>query len=96
MHDIGVIVSGAGMSEYTRGDERLVFAPMPLLTPDEAATGTDSPEEVAQRILDHVIHGSRVVQELGLPATRSRASPRITSAGTAPATRTACAASKYR
>jgi len=68
MHDVGVIVSGAGLSEYTRGDERLVFAPMPLLTPDEAAAGTDSPEEVAARILDHVIHGSRVVQELGLPA----------------------------
>ena len=68
MHDVGVIVSGAGMSEYTRGDERMVFAPMPLLTPEEAATGTDSPDEVAQRIIDHVIHGSRVVQELGLPA----------------------------
>ena len=68
MHDVGVIVSGAGMSEFTRGDERLVFAPMPLLTPEEAATGTDSPDEVAQRIIDHVLHGSRVVQELGLPA----------------------------
>ena len=67
-HDIGVIVAGAGLSEFTRGDERLVFAPMPLLSPDEAATGTDSPEEVAQRIVDHVIHGSRVVQELALPA----------------------------
>jgi HD-GYP domain-containing protein (c-di-GMP phosphodiesterase class II) len=67
MHDIGVIVSGAGLSEYTRGDERLVFAPMPLLTPEEAAVGTDSPDEVAGRIVDHVLHGSRVVQELGLP-----------------------------
>ena len=45
----------------------MVFAPMPLLTPDEAAAGTDSPGEVAQRIMDHVIHGARVVQELGLP-----------------------------
>jgi HD-GYP domain-containing protein (c-di-GMP phosphodiesterase class II) len=67
MHDIGVIVSGAGLSEYARGDERLVFAPMPLLTPEEAATGTEAPDEVAQRIVDHVIHGSRVVQELALP-----------------------------
>jgi HD-GYP domain-containing protein (c-di-GMP phosphodiesterase class II) len=68
MHDVGVIVAGAGLSEYTRGDERLVFAPMPLLTPEEASTGTDSPDEVAQRIVEHVLHGTRVVQELGLPS----------------------------
>jgi HD-GYP domain-containing protein (c-di-GMP phosphodiesterase class II) len=68
VHDIGVICAGAGLSEYARGDERLVFAPMPLLTPEEAATGTDSPEDVAQRIVDHVLHGSRVTQELALPA----------------------------
>ena len=69
LHDVGVVSAGAGLASYTRGDERLVFAPAPLLTPEEAALGaSDSPEVVAERIVDHVLHGVRAVEVLGLPA----------------------------
>jgi HD-GYP domain-containing protein (c-di-GMP phosphodiesterase class II) len=69
MHDIGAVPAGAGLGGYTRGDERLVFASLPLLSPEEAAVGaSDSPEMVVERIIDHVIHGGRSSRELGLPA----------------------------
>jgi HD-GYP domain-containing protein (c-di-GMP phosphodiesterase class II) len=68
MHDIGVVAAGAGLGSYTHTDERMLFASLPLLTPEEAAVGaSDSPEIVAERVVDHVIHGARTVQELGLP-----------------------------
>ncbi len=68
MHDIGVIAAAAGITGYARGDERMVFAALPLLTPEEAAVGvSDSPEIVVERITDHVIHGARAAQELALP-----------------------------
>jgi HD-GYP domain-containing protein (c-di-GMP phosphodiesterase class II) len=67
LHDIGTIPAGAGMGAHTRGDERLLFAALPLLTPEEAAVGmSDSPEVVVERVVDHVIHGARTVQDLGL------------------------------
>lgn len=69
LHDIGVIAAGAGLGVYTRGDERLVFASLPLLTPEEAALGaSDTPAVVAGRIVDHVACGVRAVEALGLPA----------------------------
>ncbi|MPZ48451.1 MAG: HD domain-containing protein [Dehalococcoidia bacterium] len=69
MHDIGVVPAGAGLGAYTRGDERMVFASLPLLSPEEAAVGaSDSPEIVIERIVDHVIHGARTAREFGLPA----------------------------
>jgi len=68
LHDIGVVPAGAGLAAYTRGDERLVFASLPVLSPEEAAIGaSDSPEIVIDRIVDHVIHGARTARELGLP-----------------------------
>lgn len=68
LHDIGVVAAGAGLGSYTHTDERMLFASLPLLTPEEAAVGaSDSPEIVAERVVDHVIHGARTVQELGLP-----------------------------
>ena len=33
LHDIGTIPAGADLAGFTRGDERLVFASLPLLTP---------------------------------------------------------------
>jgi HD-GYP domain-containing protein (c-di-GMP phosphodiesterase class II) len=68
-HDIGVITAGAGLSAYTQGDELSVFSSLPLLTPEEAAVGAlDSPDVVIERIIDHVLYGSRAAGELGLPA----------------------------
>jgi putative nucleotidyltransferase with HDIG domain len=68
LHDAGVIAAGAGLGAYTRGDERLVFSTLPLLTPEEAAAGaSESTDIVAERIIDHTIHGARTAKELGLP-----------------------------
>jgi putative nucleotidyltransferase with HDIG domain len=68
LHDIGVVPAGAGLGGYTRGDERLLFASLPLLSPEEAAVGaSDSPEIVVERIVDHVVHGARTTHEIGLP-----------------------------
>jgi len=68
LHDVGVVAAGAGLASYTRGDERLVFASMPLLSPEEAALGaSDSPDIVAERIVDHVLQGVRAAEDLALP-----------------------------
>jgi putative nucleotidyltransferase with HDIG domain len=69
LHDIGVIAAGAGLASLTHGDERLVFASIPPLSPEEAALGvaTSQPDLVVDRIVEHVIHGARAAQELGLP-----------------------------
>jgi HD-GYP domain-containing protein (c-di-GMP phosphodiesterase class II) len=66
MHDIGVI--GTRLGEFVHGDERLLFAALPLLSPEEAAIGTsDDPETVIDRLLQHPIHGGLFAVELGLP-----------------------------
>jgi HD-GYP domain-containing protein (c-di-GMP phosphodiesterase class II) len=67
LHDLGVIAAGKGLGAYTRTDERLVFASLPRMSPEDAATVTDDPEIVAGRIIDHVLHGARAVKALGLP-----------------------------
>jgi HD-GYP domain-containing protein (c-di-GMP phosphodiesterase class II) len=67
-HDVGVVAAGAGLAAYTRGDERLIFASHPLLTPDEMAIGlSEPPELIADRITDHVVHGARAAKALDLP-----------------------------
>jgi putative nucleotidyltransferase with HDIG domain len=68
LHDIGTISAGADLAGFTRGDERLVFASLPLLTPDEAVAGaSDTPEAIVDRVAEHVTHGARAVRELDLP-----------------------------
>jgi putative nucleotidyltransferase with HDIG domain len=74
LHDIGTISAGADLAGYTRGDERLVFASLPLLSPDEAVAGaSDTPEAIVDRVADHVTHGARAVRELDLPDSVARA-----------------------
>jgi len=74
LHDIGTISAGADLAGYTRGDERLVFASLPLLTPDEAVAGaSDSPEAIVDRVAEHVSHGARAVRELDLPDAVAKA-----------------------
>jgi len=74
MHDIGTISAGADLAGYTRGDERLVFASLPLLTPDEAVAGaSDTPEMIVDRVAEHVTHGARAVRELDLPDSVAKA-----------------------
>ena len=69
LHDVGVLPAGAGLGSYTHGDERLVFAALPLLTPEEAALGTsEAPESVAERIVEHAIEGGPTAGRLGVPA----------------------------
>jgi HD-GYP domain-containing protein (c-di-GMP phosphodiesterase class II) len=68
VHDIGVIAAGAGLSDHVVGDERLVFASMPLLDPEEAAAGiSKSSDVVTDRLTEHPIHGARYASELALP-----------------------------
>ena len=68
MHDIGVIAAGAGLAEHVHGDERLVFASLPVLSPDEIAAGvSDTPAIVVDRLIEHTIHGARAARELVLP-----------------------------
>lgn len=67
VHDIGVVASGAGLAGVARSDERMIFASLPMLTPEEAALGvSDTPDLVVERLIEHSIHGARSVQELGL------------------------------
>lgn len=75
LHDIGVIPAGAGLSELVRGDERRVFASLPLLTPEEAAVEvrSNAPDLVVDRVVDHAVHGARLALELGLPQESARA-----------------------
>ena len=74
LHDIGTISAGADLAGYTRGDERLVFASLPLLTPDEAVAGaSDTPEAIVDRVAEHVSHGARAVRELDLPESVAKA-----------------------
>ncbi len=74
LHDIGTISAGADLAGDTRGDERLVFASLPLLTPHEAVVGaSDSPETIVDRVAEHVSHGARAVGELDLPDSVAKA-----------------------
>ncbi len=74
LHDIGTISAGADLAGYTRGDERLVFASLPLLTPDEAVVGaSDTPEAIVDRVAEHVSHGARAVRDLDLPDSVAKA-----------------------
>jgi putative nucleotidyltransferase with HDIG domain len=74
LHDIGAISAGADLAGYTRGDERLVFASLPLLTPDEAVAGaSDTPDAIVDRVAEHVSHGARAVRELDLPEAVAKA-----------------------
>jgi putative nucleotidyltransferase with HDIG domain len=67
LHDIGTIPAGADLAGFTRGDERLVFASLPLLSPDEAVAGaSDTPEAIVDRVADHVSHGARAARDLDL------------------------------
>ena len=67
-HDVGVLAAGAGLANMVRGDERLIFANHPLLSPTELTSGvTETPDALADHITDHVIHGARAAQALLLP-----------------------------
>jgi putative nucleotidyltransferase with HDIG domain len=69
LHDLGSVAASAGLASYVVGDERLVFATLPLLTPEEAAVGSsETPERVVERLIGHAIHGARAAQELSLPS----------------------------
>ncbi len=67
-HDVGVIQAGARLATNIRGDERLLFSSLPLLTPEEASLGSgDSTEEVIEQLVAHSFDGARFAAELGLP-----------------------------
>ncbi len=73
-HDIGAIVIGATLAQVTRGDERLLLASLPLMTPEEVALGaSDTPELVVERIVAHTMHGARAAQEMVLPESAVKA-----------------------
>jgi HD-GYP domain-containing protein (c-di-GMP phosphodiesterase class II) len=74
LHDLGVVAAGADIAGSTSGDERLVFASLPLLTPDEALAGSgDHSYTYVDRVAGHVDHGSRAAQFLGLSEEVARA-----------------------
>lgn len=73
LHDLGAVAAGAGLASYVAGDERMVFAALPILSPEEAAVGaSESPERVVERLVGHAIHGARAAQELSLPSETVR------------------------
>jgi HD-GYP domain-containing protein (c-di-GMP phosphodiesterase class II) len=68
LHDLGVVAAGADIAGSTSGDERMVFASLPLLTPDEALAGAgDHSFTYADSVAGHVDHGARAARFLGLP-----------------------------
>jgi putative nucleotidyltransferase with HDIG domain len=68
LHDIGVIAAGSEISGATGRDERLIFAALPLLRPDEALSGSgDFSGTFAERVAEHVAHGARAARQLELP-----------------------------
>jgi HD-GYP domain-containing protein (c-di-GMP phosphodiesterase class II) len=67
LHDLGVVAAGADIAGSTSGDERMVFASLPLLTPEEALAGSgDHSYSYVDRVAGHVDHGARAAQFLGL------------------------------
>jgi HD-GYP domain-containing protein (c-di-GMP phosphodiesterase class II) len=74
LHDLGVVAAGADIASSTSGDERLVFAALPLLTPEEALAGSgEHSYAYVERVAGHVDHGARAAQLLGLPEEVARA-----------------------
>lgn len=74
LHDLGVVAAGADIAGSTSGDERLVFASLPLLTPGEALAGSGEHSfAYVDRVAGHVDHGARAAQFLGLSEEVSRA-----------------------
>lgn len=73
-HDVGVIPAGSGMSGLTRTDEQVIFSAMPLLAPEEAAvdSGSLAPDLVADRIVDHSLHGGRIAKDFALSEEAAR------------------------
>jgi putative nucleotidyltransferase with HDIG domain len=68
LHDVGVIASGAGLAEYVDGDERLLFASLPALTPEEIASSAgEATGPVIDRLIEHSVHGARAARELAQP-----------------------------
>jgi putative nucleotidyltransferase with HDIG domain len=74
LHDIGVVAAGADIAGAMSGDERMVFASLPLLTPVEALSGVgEASYAYVERVAGHVDHGARAAEFLGLPEEVSRA-----------------------
>jgi HD-GYP domain-containing protein (c-di-GMP phosphodiesterase class II) len=74
LHDIGVIRAGAEVASLVRGDERLVFASLPLLSPEEAVAGlADGSDLVISRVSEHTMYGASAALELELPDAVARA-----------------------
>ena len=74
MHDIGVIRAGAEVASMLRGDERLVFASLPLLSHEEAVAGMgEAGDMLVNRVAEHAMHGAGAALELDLPETVARA-----------------------
>ena len=68
LHDIGVVTAGSRLTDHVYGDERQIFASLPLLSPEEAAfTASDEPSIVVEHLIEHTIHGSLFGQELEMP-----------------------------
>ena len=79
LHDLGVVAAGADIAGSTSGDERLVFASLPLLTPDEALAGAgDHTYSYVDRVAGHVDHGARAAT-VPRPLGRGRARDRYAS-----------------
>jgi putative nucleotidyltransferase with HDIG domain len=69
LHDVGVIAAGAGLADHVVGDERMVFASLPALTPEEIASSvSDRHGLVVDRLVEHTVHGAHAARELALPA----------------------------
>lgn len=67
LHDVGVIAAGARVAGATRGDERLVFATLPLLSPEEALSGIgDLSPAVIDGVTQHVSFGAFAARDLGM------------------------------
>jgi HD-GYP domain-containing protein (c-di-GMP phosphodiesterase class II) len=65
MHRRSSPIASSGLADVVRSDERMVFAALPLLTPEEASLGSsDRPELVVDRLVEHAVHGARASQEL--------------------------------
>src|SRR5690606_16013965 len=74
LHDLGVVAAGAEVAGATSGDERHIFSALPLLTPEEALSGSgEFAYAFADRVAGHVDHGARASQLLGMPEEVARA-----------------------
>ncbi len=98
LHDIGVVAAGADIAGSTSGDERLVFASLPLLTPDEALGGRrrslPTPTSTASPATSTTARGRR--SSSACPKRCRAQSLPTMRPGTAKATRTACRVRRHR